>query len=252
MFLLQHHIFDLHQSYLCTSFVFVEFHHYILDVLLHFRYHDMLKSISQCGGWREGGDVARPDGLGREVLRQARQARDVDEGAGAVRHAPRLSPPHGRGRRPRSPHPASAVTGRWPPVPRGRQSRSASTRLLRFFSCSGPYPAGSAIRISAVGRVGLLGRTRAGTCPNLLQRRSAVESAVRRSAEYQRFAPGVPARSGPLQQIWTTAPPGCGRWRGAGKSPAPLLHHYALPPLPYSRKGCSRGGGAQRVPLQRR
>ena len=55
----------------------------------------------QRGGRREGGDVARPDGLGREVLRQARQARDVNEGAGAVRHAPRLSPPWPRGRRSR-------------------------------------------------------------------------------------------------------------------------------------------------------
>ena len=161
--------------------------------------------LGQRGGRREGGDVARPDSLGREVLRQARQARDVDEGAGAVRHAPRLSPPHGRGRRPRSPHPASAVTGRWPPVPRGRQSRSASTRLLHFFfSCSGPYPAGSAIRISAVGRVGLLGRVGAGSCPNLPQRRSAAGSAAKKSAEYQRFFSRAPARSGPLWQIWTT------------------------------------------------
>ena len=54
-----------------------------------------------------------------------------------------------------------------------------------------------------VARVGLLGRSGAGTCPNLLQRRSGPGSAARRSAEYQRFSSGVSARSGPLQQIWT-------------------------------------------------
>ena len=52
-------------------------------------------------------------------------------------------------------------------------------------------------------RVGLLGRSGAGACPNLLQRRPATGSAARRSAEYQRFSSGAPARSGPLQQIWT-------------------------------------------------
>ena len=48
--------------------------------------------------------------------------------------------------------------------------------------------------------------------PNLLQRRSGPGSAVRESAEYQRSSSGAPARSGPLQQIWTNsaplAPPG--------------------------------------------
>ena len=52
-------------------------------------------------------------------------------------------------------------------------------------------------------RVGLLGRSGAGACPNLLQRRPATGSAARRSAEYQRSSSGAPARSGPLQQIWT-------------------------------------------------
>ncbi len=60
------------------------------------------------------------------------------------------------------------------------------------------------VRIDEVGRVGLLGRSGAGTCPNLLQRRSATGSAAKKSAEYQRFSSGTPARSGPLQQIWTT------------------------------------------------
>ena len=57
---------------------------------------------------------------------------------------------------------------------------------------------------SAVIRVGLLGRLGAGVCPNLLQRRPGPGSAARRSAEYQRFSSGAPARSGPLQQIRTT------------------------------------------------
>ena len=53
-------------------------------------------------------------------------------------------------------------------------------------------------------RMGLLGRSGAGSCPNLLQRSSAARSAASRSAEYQRFSSGVSARSGPLQQIWVT------------------------------------------------
>ena len=57
---------------------------------------------------------------------------------------------------------------------------------------------------SGVVRMGLLGRSGAGACPNLLQRGSGPGSAARRSAEYQRFSFGVSARSGPLQQIWTT------------------------------------------------
>ena len=52
-------------------------------------------------------------------------------------------------------------------------------------------------------RVGLLGLSGAGACPNLLQRRPGPGSAVRRSTEYQRFSSGVSSRSGPLQQIWT-------------------------------------------------
>ncbi len=52
--------------------------------------------------------------------------------------------------------------------------------------------------------MGLLGRPGAGACPNLPQRRSGPRSAAKKSAEYQRFSSGVPARSGPLWQIWTT------------------------------------------------
>ncbi len=55
-----------------------------------------------------------------------------------------------------------------------------------------------------VGRVGLLWRPGAGTCPHLPQRRPGPGSAANETAEYQRFSSGVPARSGPLWQIWTT------------------------------------------------
>ena len=48
------------------------------------------------------------------------------------------------------------------------------------------------------------GRSGAGACPNLLQRRPGPGSTAEESAEYQRFSSGAPARSGPLQQIWTT------------------------------------------------
>ena len=58
---------------------------------------------------------------------------------------------------------------------------------------------------SGVVRVGLLGRTRAGACPNLPQRRSGPGSAAEESAEYQRFSSRDPARSGSLQQIWTNS-----------------------------------------------
>ena len=74
-----------------------------------------------------------------------------------------------------------------------------------------PPPAARVQRVAVV-RVGLLGRPRAGVCPNLLQRRPATGSAARRSAEYQRFSSGSPVRWGPLQQIWTTgAVAGSGR-----------------------------------------
>ena len=56
------------------------------------------------------------------------------------------------------------------------------------------------------------GRSGAEACPNLLQRRPGPGSTAEESAEYQRFSSDAPARSGPLQQIWTTgaaaAPPG--------------------------------------------
>ena len=56
---------------------------------------------------------------------------------------------------------------------------------------------------SSMGRVGLLGRSGAAACPNLLQRRPGSGSAANKSAEYQRFSSRALVRSGPLQQIWT-------------------------------------------------
>ena len=81
-------------------------------------------------------------------------------------------------------------------------------------------------------RMGLLGRSGAGSCPNLLQRRPAAGSAAGRSAEYQRFSFGAPVRSGPLQQIWTTcvvAGPweGC-RGPGGGRGGRPRAPRRAL------------------------
>jgi len=81
-------------------------------------------------------------------------------------------------------------------------------------------------------RMGLLGRSGAGSCPNLLQRPSAARSAASRSTEYQRFSSGVSARSGPLQQIWTTgAAAGPCADGGLGDHPGTRAHP---PPEGYS------------------
>ena len=61
--------------------------------------------------------------------------------------------------------------------------------------------------------VGLLGRSGSGACPNLPQRRFATGSAAGRSAEYQRFPLGAPARWGLCGRFGQTAPP---RARGRG------------------------------------
>ena len=74
----------------------------------------------------------------------------------------------------------------------------------------------------AVVRVGFLRRSGSGSCPNLLQRPSGPGSAARRTAEYQRFSSGAPARWGPLQQIWTNgAAAGPGRAVASGRPRAP-------------------------------
>ena len=91
-----------------------------------------------------------------------------------------------------------------------RSSRSARIGIRR--GCRGQFSCLGLAAVERVGLVGLLGRSGAGSCPNLLQRRPAAGSVVDESAEYQRFSLGAPARSGPLQQIWTTRaaadPPG--------------------------------------------
>ena len=96
--------------------------------------------------------------------------------------------------------------------------------------------------------VGLLGRTGAGACPDLLQRRLAAGSALSRSAEYQRFSPCTPARSGPLQQIWTTCaaavaaedPPEGRRGPGGGRGGYSLTPRRALRTRKCSSNRCSR------------
>ena len=96
--------------------------------------------------------------------------------------------------------------------------------------------------------VGLLGRTGAGACPDLLQRRLAAGSALSRSAEYQRFSPCTPARSGPLQQIWTTCaaavaaedPPEGRRGPGGGRGGRSLTSRRALRTRKCSSNRCSR------------
>ena len=83
-------------------------------------------------------------------------------------------------------------------------------------------------------RVGLLGRSGAGACPNLLQRRPAAGSAASRSAKYQRLSSGVLVGFGPLQQIRTTdaaAGPGRGaasRAEAAAGAPGRRDARFAL------------------------
>ena len=111
-------------------------------------------------------------------------------------------------------------------------------------------------------RMGLLGRSGAGACPNLPQRRSGPGSAARRSAEYQRFSFGAPARSGSLWQIWTTcaaAGPSEGRRRadsGRGGRPPPdaetcISHSKAQFQSLFSRVKCTSRRGRGRSWLVR-
>ena len=117
-------------------------------------------------------------------------------------------------------------------------------------------------------RVGLLGRSGAGACPNLPQRRPAAGSAARRSAEYQRFSSRAPARSGPLQQIWTNGVAmdpgmgGAGRGDGHLDPPAPRRalrtrtcssnRHSRVrsAPLGDERAGRGRRGPRRRQPIR--
>jgi len=88
--------------------------------------------------------------------------------------------------------------------------------------------------------VGLVGRAGAGSCPNLLQRRPGPGSAARRSAEYQRFSSGAPARSGPLQQIRTNGAAG------------PLGRDLPWPPEPRDRSWSSWSGAGRTRPARER
>ena len=84
-------------------------------------------------------------------------------------------------------------------------------------------------------RVGLLGRSGAGACPNLLQRRPGPGSTADESAEYQRFSFGAPARSGPLWQIWTNgAAAGPGRVDADPCTDGGRGDHPALGPVRYA------------------
>ena len=91
---------------------------------------------------------------------------------------------------------------------------------------------------------GAPGTDRGGACPDLLQRRLAAGSAAGRSAEYQRFSPCTPARSGPLQQIWTTCaaegPPEGRRGPGCGRGGRSLTPRRALRTRKCSSNRCSR------------
>ena len=90
--------------------------------------------------------------------------------------------------------------------------------------------------------VGLLWRPGAGACPNLPQRRSGPGSAVRRSAEYQRFFSRAPARSGPLWQIRTngaTAGPGRGVMGRRSRGPDGVAQAGAGPTGPEGPAPCA-------------
>ena len=169
--------------------------------------------------------------------------------AGAGRVGPR--PPTRRNRRKRHAKPAESAH------PVDNRARLAG---------DGPSPSPVGARHggtpAAVGRVGLLGRSGAGACPNLPQRRPEPGSAASRGAEYQRFSSRAPARSGPLWQIWTTGvprPTGKGGHRSdgepgarpddhagpAGASPGPRpateTAHQPARPVPRSRRAARRG-----------
>ena len=132
----------------------------------------------------------------------------------------------------------------WPARAFRSPSHSSRPEEAQWDLLTGKFPGPAGIGVMAgmggrgMVRVGLLGLSGAGACPNLLQRRPGPGSAVRRSAEYQRFSSGVSSRSGPLQQIWTNgavagpcADGGLGDRPGARASPAPTGCrdvHFAL------------------------
>ena len=121
----------------------------------------------------------------------------------------------------------------------------------------GPFSSGAVVRGSGSAqwweragaeavRMGLLGRSGAGACPDLLQRRSGPGEAANESAEYQRFFSRAPARSGPLQQIWTNGAPAdpCADG-GRGDHPNPRAPRRALRTRAGTSNCTSRGRNAQ-------
>ena len=98
--------------------------------------------------------------------------------------------------------------------------------------------------------MGLLGRSGAGACPDLLQRRSGPGEAANESAEYQRFFSRAPARSGPLQQIWTNgvaAAPGMG---GTGRGDGPRAPPTPKRALRTRKCSSNRHSRVQSAPLE--
>ena len=102
------------------------------------------------------------------------------------------------------------------PAGRGRPNRPGAPPRM---PPRHPHPGSPSRGAGAVGRVGLLGRSGAGSCPNLPQRRPGPGSTARRSPEYQRSSSRTPARPGSLQQIWTNgAATGSGEGDHDGRS----------------------------------
>ena len=116
--------------------------------------------------------------------------------------------------------PGALVERRQPRHGDDRRGRSAGTDPAhRPGGPRRPHPGPPSRGAGAVGRVGSLGRSEAGSCPNLPQRHPGPGSTARRSPEYQRFFSGTPARSGSLQQIWTNgAATGSGEGDHDGRS----------------------------------
>ena len=108
----------------------------------------------------------------------------------------------------------------------------------------GPGRRGVGMNGRGVVLVGLLWRPGARSCPNLPQRRPRPGSAVSGGAEYQQFFSRIPARSGPLWQIWTIrrrGPAGEGD-RGPGGGPGACLDDPAGPVDPRRTRGSAGPG----------
>ena len=169
--------------------------------------HDMRDAVPPCGTRRRGG--AGAGGAGTAPLhpvrprRPDRRSRRAERPASVARYGgdPLRGPALRRGTRPRK---------------GGRRvlHRPGSTAVRRgrafLTGRDGPWVrrrCGGGDGRARGGADGAPGTILGGACPNLLQRRPATGSAENKSPKYQRFSSGAPARSGPLQQIWTTDPP---------------------------------------------